>query len=657
MIRSKLNYAWIAGTALTSLVFALPVYADEALDQVASRPDVAGRGTTTALPDVVVTANRTSQPIERVGASVTVLTGEMIEQRQTASVVELLASTPGVSFTRNGGVGTAAGLYIRGAESHHTVVLVDGVKLNDPALTQGYYNFGNLLVADAGRIEVLRGAQSTLWGSQAVGGVINILTREPTQSFEGNLSAEAGSRGTRYVRGGVGGASERLTWRLAAGRYDTDGLSAFAGAPEKDGFGSTSLSGRVNVKLTQALSLDLRSVWSDSESQFDAWNGDSREFTQTEEGVVYAGLNLDLLEGRFLNRLAYAQTDVDRANYDPDFDPKTATFQASGQNRRWEYQGSFAFTDDLNATFGLENERQKMVTRSISAWTPVAEFERGKAELNSAYSQVQWTAVPGLTLTAGLRYDDHSEYGDDLLGQLAGVWGINQGRTLLRASWGQGFRAPGPYELYSQYGNRALQAESFDSFEVGIEQRLGETVRVSAIGFLREADNEIRYNDCSFGTTDPLCAVNGVGRWGYYHNVQKTRTQGIELVAQAKLLERLSFNANYSWTEAKSASGPTDGRFLTRRPEHMANLNLDYGWDFGLKTGLSVRYVGDSFNDADNAQVIKAYSLVDLRLSYPVTEQLEVYGRIENLFDKSYSSVPSYGTAGQGIFGGVRVRF
>ena len=657
MIRSKLHACLLAGSALSSLTLAAPAYADEALDQVASRPDVAGVGVVSALPDVVVTANRTAQPIERVGASVTVLTGEAIEQRQATSALELLASTPGVSFTRNGGVGTAAGLYIRGAESHHTVVLVDGVKLNDPALTQGYYNFGNMLTGDAGRIEVLRGAQSTLWGSQAVGGVVNILTREPTKALEGNLSAEAGARGTRYIRGGVGGASERLTWRLGAGRYDTDGLSAFAGASEKDGFGSTSLSGRLNLKLTEALSLDLRSVWSDSESDFDAWDGDSPEYTQTEEGVVYAGLNLDLFEGRFLSRLAYAQTDVDRANYDPRFDTDTATYQASGQNRRWEYQGSLAFTDHLNATFGLENERQDMVTRSISAWTPVAQFERGEAELNSAYSQVQWTAVPGLTLTAGLRYDDHSEYGDDLVGQLAGVWGLNDGRTLLRASWGQGFRAPGPYELYSQYGNRALQAESFDSWEIGIEQRLSDKVRVSATGFLREADNEIRYNGCSLGTTDPLCRVDGVGRWGYYHNVQKTRTQGVELVAQAQVSERLNLNANYSWTEAKSASGPTDGRFLTRRPEHLANLTLDYGFANGLKTGLSLRYVGDSFDDADNARVIKAYSLVDLRASYPVNDQLEVYGRIENLFDERYASVPSYGTAGQSAFGGVRIRF
>lgn len=657
MFRTKLACTLLAGTSVAALFAATPSLADEAYDQVAARPDVAGRGAATALPDVVVTANRTPQPIERVGASVTVLTGEMIEQRQTAPVLELLATTPGVSFTRNGGVGTAAGLYLRGAESHHTVVLVDGVKLNDPSLTQGYYNFGNMLTGDAGRIEVLRGAQSTLWGSQAVGGVVNILTREPTETFEGDLSAEAGSRGTRYIRSGIGGANERLSWRLAASRFDTDGLSAFAGQPEKDGLGATNLSGRLNWKLTDNLSLDLRSVWSDNKGDFDAWDGDSREYGRTQEGVVYAGLNLDLLDGRLANRLAYAQTDVDRDNFNPDLGFEGANYQARGQNKRVEYQGSFALTDEFNLTFGLENERQEMSTRSVSTWSPTPQTEGGKAELNSAYGQAQWTATPGLTLTAGLRYEDHSEYGDDLVGQLAGVYALNQGRTLIRASWGQGFRAPGLYELYSQYGNQSLKAESFDSYEVGIEQRLSDNVRVSATYFQREADNEIRYNGCSFGTTDPLCTVDGVSRWGYYHNVQKTRAQGVELIAQAQLFERLNLNANYSWTEAKSASGTTDGNFLTRRPEHLANLSADYGWNSGLNTGLSVRYVGDSFNDAANAQVIKAYSLVDLRASYPISDNLEVYGRVENLFDETYETVPSYGTPGRGAFGGVRIRF
>ncbi|MFS0740189.1 TonB-dependent receptor [Brevundimonas sp. 3P9-tot-E] len=652
-----MNRTAFATLAAASLLAAAPAFAVETVDQQAAAPDVAGRAGATAVEDVVVTANRSAQPIERVGASVTVLTQAAIEARQTPAVVELLAQTPGVSFTRNGGVGTSTGVNIRGAESQHTVVLIDGVKLNDPSSTQGGFNFGNLLVGDTARIEVLRGAQSTLWGSQAIGGVVNIVTAEPTEALQGSLDAEAGARGTTYFRGGIGGANERLSWRLAASRYDTDGFSAFAKGTEDDGYTNTGLSGRLNVKVTDAVSLDLRSVWSSGRNDFDAFNGDSREYGKTQELVAYAGLNFDLLDGRFRNRIGYAHTDTDRRNFNPDNKVQTLTFDAEGQNRRWEYQGAFAFTEALNATFGLEHEKSEMKTRSPGDWNPNPAFGRGEAELNSAYGQVQWTVLDGLTLTGGLRYDDHAQYGDNLLGQVAAAWALNEGDTVVRASWGQGFRAPGLYELYSEYGNLNLQPEEFDSWEIGVEQRLFDRAVVSATYFNRQADNEIRYNGCSTPSTDPLCTVNGAGRWGYYRNVQKTEAQGVELVGRVDVTERLNVSANYTWTDAKSASGATDGKRLTRRPEHMANFAADYAFTFGLKTGVAVRYVGETFNNDTNTAKVDAYTLVDLRASYPINDALEIYGRIENAFDEDYQTVLNYGAPGQGVFGGVRVRF
>ncbi|SJM68893.1 Outer membrane vitamin B12 receptor BtuB [Brevundimonas diminuta 3F5N] len=652
-----MNRTAFATLAAASLLAAAPAFAAEVLDQQAAAPDVAGRAGATAVEDVVVTANRSAQPIERVGASVTVLTQAAIEARQTPAVVELLAQTPGVSFTRNGGVGTSTGVNIRGAESQHTVVLIDGVKLNDPSSTQGGFNFGNLLVGDTARIEVLRGAQSTLWGSQAIGGVVNIVTAEPTEALQGSLDAEAGARGTTYFRGGIGGANERLSWRLAASRYDTDGFSAFAKGTEDDGYTNTGLSGRLNVKVTDAVSLDLRSVWSSGRNDFDAFNGDSREYGKTQELVAYAGLNFDLLDGRFRNRIGYAHTDTDRRNFNPDNKVQTLTFDAEGQNRRWEYQGAFAVTEALNATFGLEHEKSEMKTRSPGDWNPNPAFGRGEAELNSAYGQVQWTVLDGLTLTGGLRYDDHAQYGDNLLGQVAAAWALNEGDTVVRASWGQGFRAPGLYELYSEYGNLNLQPEEFDSWEIGVEQRLFDRAVVSATYFNRQANNEIRYNGCSTPSTDPLCTVNGVGRWGYYRNVQKTEAQGVELVGRVDVTERLNVSANYTWTDAKSASGATDGKRLTRRPEHMANFAADYAFAFGLKTGVAVRYVGETFNNDANTVKVDSYTLVDLRASYPINDTLEVYGRIENAFDEDYQTVLNYGAPGRGVFGGVRVRF
>ena len=639
-----------------ALLVATPVLADD-IDQVAAAPSVTDRTAATSLGDIVVTANRSAQSVDRVAASVTVLTRAQLDAEQATSVPDTLARTVGVNFARNGDVGAATSVFIRGAEGHHTVALIDGVKMNDPSSTQGGVNFSNLLVGDVARIEVLRGAQSTLWGSQAIGGVVNIITAEPTEAFQGNWSAEAGSRGTRYFRGGVGGMNDRLSWRLAANRYDTDGFSAYAPGSEKDGYTNTTLSGRVNYKLSDTLSLDLRTVWSDGTSDFDGFGVDSREYGTTDEVASYAGVNFDLMDGRFRNRVGYSYTDTTRNNFNPTRRIETKTFESKGENKRWDYQGSFAFTKDISATFGIESERATMRTRSLSDSDKKPAYGTGRADPDSAYVQFQWAALPGLNLTAGLRYDDHQQYGDNVLGQLAAAWSINDGNTILRTSWGQGFRAPGLYELYSDYGNLTLLPEEFDAWEVSLQQKLLDKATFVVTYFNREADNEIRYNGCSFGTTDPLCTVNGTSRWGYYANVQKTEAQGVELSGIAELTSALRVTANYTWTDAINASGANKGKQLTRRPEHMANLSADYAFNNGLKTGVAVRYSGESFVNDANTSLLDAYTLVDLRVSYPVTPSVELYGRVENLFDEKYEIVKDYGTAGRGVFGGVRVKF
>ena len=243
---NKIAYACISAA---SLLAAMPANA-----QTAAAPDASAA----PVGDVVVTANRTAQRMDRVGSSIAVLTEEAIEAKQTVAVVDLLASTPGVSFTSNGGMGKATSLNIRGSENQHTVVLIDGVKLNDPSSTQGGFNFGNLMVGSIARIEVLRGAQSTLWGSQAIGGVVNVITAQPKAPLEGSIDAEGGSYSTAMVRAGIGGAGDQLSWRLSASQLQTSGFSAFAAGAEADGYRNLGLSGRLNYAFTDAVSVDLR---------------------------------------------------------------------------------------------------------------------------------------------------------------------------------------------------------------------------------------------------------------------------------------------------------------------------------------------------------------------------------------------------------------
>lgn len=647
--------ALLSSTALATALIAAPAFAD---DQKAPEADVAGATGANGVAELVVTATRTAQPIEKVGASVTVLTQPVIEASQAISITELLAQTPSVTFARNGGVGNATSLYIRGAESQHTVVLIDGVKLNDPSSTQGGFNSGNLLVGDISRIEVLRGAQSTLWGSQAIGGVVNIVTAEPTTPFTSTLSAEAGARKTGYLRGAVGGASDKVTWRVAGSYYTTDGFSSYKLGQEKDGYQNAGASGRLRVKLSDAVSVETRAVYSRGKNDFDGFNVDSPEFGRTKELVVYQGLNATLLDGRWNNRVGFAYTDTDRQNYNPARAAVPMTFDAAGKNKRWEYQGVFAITETWTATFGAESERSRMRTRSPSVANPNVAFRSGKISADSLYGQLQGEIAPGLTVTGGLRYEDHDTYGTHTLGQVGAAWALNDGATVLRAGYGQGFRAPGLYELFSEYGNVALSPEEFDSWEAGVEQRFLEgKVRASATVFHREADNEIRFFSCSFGATDSLCAPGGVFRFGYYRNLQKTKAQGLELIAEARPIERLTITGNYTYTQAELAAGANDGKQLSRRPKNLGNLSATYRWPVGLSTTVAVRYVGKTYNNEANTVAVSDYATVDLRASYPINDTLEVYGRVENALDKDYQTILNYGTPGRGAFLGLRARF
>jgi vitamin B12 transporter len=642
-----------AATALCAVI-AAPAWAEEAA---------------TPLDTVVVTVERTPEQTSRIGGQVTVLDATTLEQQQTPIVSDILARTPGISFSRDGGVGGQTQLNIRGAETDQTVVLIDGVKLNDPTDTGGGYNFANLLLGDVSRIEVLRGPQSVLWGSQAIGGVINIITDQPTKPLEGHLQAETGSNAWDYINGAVGGKTDRVTWRASAAYLTTAGISAFdseKGGREADGYTNVGASGTARVALTENLSLDLRAVYSRGRNDFDGFPAplfvfaDDSEYGTTEDMVGYAGLNLDLLGGRFRNRLAYGYTHTIRQNFDPTQAVTTTTFDATGQNDRLEYQGTFDLTKAWTAVFGAENERSSMRSSSPSSFDPSPTPIRRSAELTGVYAQVHGEVLPGLTLSGGLRHDSDSDFGEHTLGQASAAWALNDGSTILRASWGQGFKAPSLYQLGSEYGNPNLQPEQAEGWDAGVEQHLLDgRIMVSAAYFSRKTTNEIDFISCTTGSPDPKCLdTAGLPRFGYYANIDAAQAHGVELQGEAKLTDALTLDANYTWTDATNQSaGPNDGKRLSRRPEHQAYAEASYRWPDALSTAVAVRYAGDSYDDVANTTLLKAYTLVDLRASYPINSHLEVYGRIENLFDQHYETIFDYGQLGRAAYVGVRARF
>jgi vitamin B12 transporter len=630
-----------------------------------------------SLDEVVVVANRAPEPLSKVGNSVTVLTDADIRASQLPMVADLLAQTPGLTVARAGGIGQPTSVFIRGAESDQTVVVIDGVQLNDPSTTAGGFDFENLLIGDVSRIEILRGAQSTLYGSQAMGGVISVTTADPSGPFGAGLTAEGGSHDTGYVTGNLGGksdlggTSDSLMWRISGDWYGTSGIPAF-----DERLGGTRLSasqigggsGQVRYDITPDLQADVRGYYVQSRTDFDGFDtpsgnfGDDNEYGKTDQLLGYAGLSLRSPDRTLSNRIAYQYTYTDTRDYDPDAQanygsPSTETFYGIGQNEREEYQGTWQVRPRYQLVFGAQHERSTIDTDSPAYDDTGPAPTRNYASIDSGYAQLQGEVASGLTLTGGERYDRHDVFGGHSTGAFAAAWALNDARTILRSSFSQGFKAPSLYELYSNYGNPALRPEAGESWDAGIEQHAWERRwLLSATYFQRYSRDLIEFFDC---TTPVGCLHPTV--LGYYANISRAAAHGVELQSTLDLTDRITLMANYTLTETEDQSpgSPTYGEELIRRPKNAANASLTYRWSFPLTGNIAVRYAGPSFDDGAYGGRVElgGYVLADVRWSYAIRDRLEVYARVENLTGKHYETIYEYGTLGRVAYAGVRTTF
>ena len=610
---------------------------------------------------IVVTALRTPVELDRVAASITVLDESAIRQAQPIALTDILVRTPGISLTRNGGYGTTTSLRIRGADAGQSVMVIDGIRLSDPSMTAGGYGFSTLFIDDVDRVEVLRGAQSILWGSDAIGGVINVTTRKAEKPLEGSLALEGGSHDTLSAQAGIGGTGQLVDWRIAASSFVTDGISARSNGTEADGFRRTAASGGATIKLTAALSWDLRGYWSDSGNDFDGFAGDSLAYGLTTEWAGYTGLNVRLLDGRFVNRLAVTQTETNRKNYDPARFIRPLNFDARGKVRRFEYQGTLTLSEAAQAVFGVEREEQRMTTASPANSTAPYVLAPNRADTNSLYGEVRLTPLAGLTLNGGSRYDRQSRFGGNTVFSAGAAYTPDSGATMLRASYDEGYKAPSLYQMFSLYGSAGLKPEQASGWQLGLERGFGKILKASATWFERNTDNLIDFAFCpTSGTLPAECYVAGTNttRFGYYANVRRSKAKGIELTAEARLGVFFA-QSNYSWISAEDRSaGSSDfGRQLARVPRHLANVEAGVDLPRGLKVSVAARYSGETFDRAGSASVLPDYWLVDLRGQWRIVDGLSLQGRIENIGNRHYETARGYSSFGRTVYLGLRSRF
>lgn len=587
--------------------------------------------------DLIVTATGVPQAAETIGQAVTVIDRETIETRQTVALSDLLATTPGVTFTRNGGLGTVTGVRIRGAEGDQTLTLLDGVRVNDPSSPGGGFDFANLLTASVERVEVLRGPNSVPWGSQAIGGIVNVVTQAPTQDLRARGNVEYGEMDTLFASGGVSGGSGIFSGALTGGYLRTDGVSAFADGAERDGYRQYGASGRVELAFTPDIRLDLRGYWADSRTDLDGFPApafafaDTREYSTAQELYGYAGLNVALADGAFRNTIAFQIADIDRDNFDRDAggDP---LFLSRGRSERYTYKGDIRPLDALRLVVGAEHE----TTRFSDG------FDRFSRDVTSVWGEAILTPVERLTVTGGVRYDDDDAFGGNTTLGANAVYALPSGTTL-RASYAEGFKAPTLFQLYAPfYGTPNLEPETAESWDVGIEQALLDNRLVaSATYFNRRTRNQIDFDLVTFT----------------YSNIARTRADGVEFALLMRPVESFTITGAYSYINTENRSAGFEGNDLARRPEQSVSVSADYRFPFGLALGATAQLVGDSFDDVGNAVRLDGYALTSLRAEMPIGERVAVYGRVENLFDVQYQTVANYGTIGRAAYGGVRMKF
>ena len=596
--------------------------------------------------DIVVTAAGIEQSRDEVGQAITVIDADTIKTRQAIDVVDLLATTPGVRFNRNGTVGAQTGVSLRGAETTQTLVLIDGVKVNDPSGIGDGYDFGPLLTGNIRRIEVLRGSNSVVHGSQAIGGVVNIMTGVPAEGFGANASAEYGYSDTFSAKADISGTAGIASGGVGAAYFRTDGISSAANGTERDGSENIAANARLKLAFSDSLSLDLRGYYIHADLDVDGFPApayilaDTPEVAITDQYVGYAGINLALLDGKLTNRAAVTWMRNDRDYYSArgaDVD-----YGYSGTNLRFEYEGVYAPVDQAKLVFGYEHERPDYDYYDAFSTTSA------KINIDSVYALAIVKPFTGLAVTGGLRHDDHSQFGGATTFGANANYSPNGGATNVRLSYGEGFKAPSLYQLYDTFsGNRALTPERSKSYDVGFDQRLdGGRAVLSVTAFQRDTRNQINY-DVSLPP------------FGGYANLDRTRAKGVEASIALKPVDALTVTGSYSYVDARdrSVGSATYGNRLARRAANAVSVSADYVWPFGLSTGATVTMVGDSFDNAANTRRLDGYALAGIRASFPVGEQLEVYGRVDNLTDENYQTAYGYGTYGRAAYGGVRVRF
>lgn len=585
----------------------------------------------TDLDNVVVTATRTAQTQDATLAAVTVIDRAQIERLQPLSLPDLLRGLPGISIANNGGPGKATSLFLRGTESDHTLVLVDGLRLG--SATTGGASLQDIPLEQIERIEIVRGPFSSLYGSEAIGGVIQIFTRRPASAFVPNLTVGVGSFDSTRAGAGIAGRGAAGWYALQVGHEQTEGINAYLGNPrpfrperfldpDLDGYRNRSLSLRAGTRVADAWTLETRALRVETRNEYDGSLNNMAKGVQQVAGA----------------RARYAPGDAIAVTLDVG-----RTADRSDAYRDGVYSSTF---DTIRELASLQAD----LAAGPGLLTLGADWRRDEVEGSTRYRVseritrglfAQWQQDIGAhALQLNARRDEDGQFGTEATGSALWGWDFTDGLRLT-ASVGTAFKAPTFNELYFPgYGREELQPESSRSAEIGLRGRHG-VAGWSVHAFRTEIEDLIAYD-------------RSIGLFGGPNNIEQARVRGVEAAFDTDL-SGWAVRGSATWLDPRNEVGSNAGKVLPRRARSSGRLDLDR--DFGVfDAGLGVVAAGARYDDIANTRRLGGYALTDLRLGVGLGEDWSLQFTAGNVFDRRYETASFYNQPGRSYFVTLRYR-
>lgn len=612
--------------------------------------------------EVTETANRSPTALQRVGSAVTIVSAEEIQRTNPGSLVDVLRGVPGLDITETGGPGSTTNIRLRGGSTGQTLVLIDGIRVNDPSGAGSDFDVAMLAPGLIDRIEVLRGPQSALYGSDAMGGVVNIITRRgmgPPQAF---AQVEGGSYGSGSLTGGVHGGNGPWSYAAAGTFARSDGFSRYGyriaridpvarATHDADGFDRFGGYGRAGYDPGTGFRFEVGTMATATRAEFDAGTG---RFPDTPNLVfrrffqAYARGTFETLGGALTHSLTTFANRSERifreVRYGTNQTPAQTTSTLTefyGQRAGAEYQGDLRAGVAGRLTFGARLERETAETFSERYLpTPIARAPTLGAGQTTQSIFALWQLPLGerLDLSLGGRIDDVVGVARFATWRGTLAYRITETGTKLRASAGTGGKAPTLFQLYSPlYGNPNLAPETSIGFDAGFDQDLlGGRGSLSVTAFSNRFSNLIEFNSAA----------------STYFNVARAETRGLEVAASFDIWPHyLRLKTSYTHLQARDQA---TGLTLARRPRHVGRANLVITPMPQWTIEPSVTLVSQRFSGSGETQRLSPYARFDLHASYQINRTWNAYARFENLTNVRYEEVFNYGTAGRSVYGGLK---